>query len=190
MSEPTLFPTDAKAVSVTVEGHPDGWVSPRGVRAQVAPDGTTRLVIYVPPAELPTVHGRLLDALGASLSVRYLRLTDRLKGQLPKPETYVRMDAPAAEVRAAFDEAADLVWRDGRHQLWVRGAFGEQVVLDELGVLYCYPDDPAFREALADLPETAAVGMDGRDYVRVQFVAEADAQESAMRARLAMQKWG
>ena len=190
MSQDEAFSSVAKAVSVTVEGQPDGWTSPRGVRVQVAPDGKTRLVIYVPPEELRAVHERLLEALGSPLSVRYLRLTDRTKGQLPKPETFVRMDAPASDVRAAFAEAADLVWRDGRHQLWVRGPFGEQVVLDELGVLYCYPDDPAFREALDGLPETSTVGMDGRDYVRVQFLAEADAQETALRERLSLQKWG
>jgi hypothetical protein len=190
MSDTAPFPSSAKAVSVTVEGQPDGWESPRGVRAQVAPDGQTRLVVYVPPEELRAVHGRLLEALGGPLSVRYLRLTDRRTGQLPKPENHVRMDAPAPDVRAALDASADLVWRDGRHQLWLRGPFGEQVVLDELGVLYCYPDDPAFREALADIPETTATGMDGRDYVRVQFLAEADGQEAALFAALSMQKLG
>lgn len=190
MSDAPTFPSSAKAVSVTVEGHPDGWQSPRGLRAQTAPDGNTRLVVYVPPDELRSVHERLIEALGGPISVRYLRLTDRTKGQLPKPVTYVRMDAPVADVRAALADAEALVWRDGRHQLWLRGRFGEQVVLDELGVLYCYPDDPSFREALADLPETTAVGMDGRDYVRVQFLPEADAQEEALIARLSMQKWG
>jgi hypothetical protein len=190
MSDAAVFPASAKAVSVTVEGQPDDWRSPRGFRVQVAPDGNTRIVAYVPPDELRSVHERLIDALGGAVSVRYLRLTDRTKGQLPKPETYVRMDAPAAEVRAALADADALVWRDGRHQLWLRGRFGEQVVLDELGVLYCYPDDPAFREALGALPETTAVGMDGRDYVRVQFLPEADAQEATLIARLSMQKWG
>ena len=67
--------------------------------------------------------------------------------QLPgKPVTFVAMDLPADRVRAALGERPTLLWADGRHQLWLRGRFGEQVVLDELGVLYCYPDDPAFRD--------------------------------------------
>ena len=180
----------AKAASVTVEGNPDGFVPPRSYRAQVAPDGSTRLVISVPPAELPAVHRRLLDALGAQLSIRYLRLTDRRTGQLPKAESWVRMDLPAPQVLAALEASPRLVWEDGRHQLWLRGAFGEQVVLDELGVLYCYPDDPAFREALGDLPLSDAVGLDGRDYVKVQFLSEADAEETAFRERLNLVKMG
>jgi hypothetical protein len=179
-----------KASSVTVEGHPDGWVPPRSYRAQVAPDGATRLVVSVPLEELRAVHLRLLEALGSPLGVRYLRLTDRRSGQLPKPENLVRMDVPATEVVAALDASAGLVWHDGRHQLWVRGAYGEQVVLDELGVLYCYPDDPAFREALGDLPCTDALGMDGRDYVKVGFLQEADAEEARLIEVLRMVKLG
>ncbi len=179
-----------KAASVTVEGHEDGFVPARGYRVQVAPDGATRLVVSVPPAELRDVHLRLVDALGGPLSVRYLRLTDRTKGQLPKPESWVRMDAPPAQVVSALDAAARLVWEDGRHQLWLRGPFGEQVVLDEMGVLYCYPDDPAFRTALGDLPEHTVVGMDGRDYVKVHFHAEADAQEQSLREALGLVKVG
>jgi hypothetical protein len=183
----TLTP---KATSVTIEGNLDGYLPPRSYRAQVAPDGSTRLVVSVPPAELPAVHRRLLEALGAQLSLRYVRLTDRRTGQLPKGENWVRMDLPAGQVLAALDAAPRLVWEDGRHQLWMRGAFGEQVVLDELGVLYCYPDDPAFREALGELPLSDALGMDGRDYVKVQFLSEADAEETALLERLNLVKMG
>jgi hypothetical protein len=180
----------AKAASVTREGEPDGWVPPRSYRAQVAPDGTTRLVVSVPPDEVRAVHLRLLEVLGSPVSIRYLRLTDRQTGQLAKPENHVRMDAPAPVVRSALEANAALVWHDGRHQLWARGAFGEQVVLDELGVLYCYPDDPAFREALVDIPLSDAVGMDGRDYVRVGFLSEADAEERALLAALGATRLG
>lgn len=178
-----------KATSVTVTGQPDGWVAPRSFRAQQAPDGMTRLVISVPPEELPAVHLRLLDRLEAPWSVRYLRLTDRQKGQLPKPENWVRMDAPPEAVRTALSARPGLVWHDGRHQVWIRGRMGDQVVLDELGVLYCYPDDPAFREALTGLPEGSAVGMDGRDYVRVELLAEADAEEASLMQELSLQRW-
>lgn len=178
-----------KAESVTKEGQPDGWTPPRGFRAQVAPDGTTRLVASVPSAELADLHLRLLGVLGARLGVRYVRLTDRKKGQLPQPESFVRMDVPAERVLAALRARPELVWHDGRHQLWVRGVYGEQVVLDELGVLYCYPDDPSFRDALGDLPESKALGMDGRDYVKVGFLAEADAQEASLIEELGLQAW-
>ena len=65
-------------------------------------------------------------------------------------------------------------------------------MLDELGVLYTYPDDPAFRDALdgLDLPLGAVIGLDGRDYVRVQFLAEADAQEVGLIAGLGMRRVG
>ena len=57
-----------------------------------------------------------------------------------------------------------------------------QWLLDELGVLYTYPDDLAFRDALdaLGLPLTNDVGIDGRDYVKVQFLAEADAEEAQL----------
>jgi hypothetical protein len=180
----------AKAASVTKEGQPDGWSAPRSMRLQTAPDGSTRLVVSVPAEELRATHLRLMDALGSPISVRYVKLTDRARGQLPKPESFVRMDAPAPLVREALEACGKLVWHDGRHQLWIRGAFGEQLVLDELGVLYCYPDDPAFRVALEDVPLSSEVGLDGRDYVKVNFLAEADSEERDLIERLALQKWG
>jgi hypothetical protein len=179
-----------KATSVTVEGHPDAWQSPRSYRAQVAADGVTRLVVYVPSEELAATHLALLAVLDGPLGVRYLKLTDRAVGQLPKQETWVRMEIAPDVVRRALVERPALVWHDGRHQLWVRGKFGDQVVLDELGVLYCYPDDPAFRAALGTLPESKDVGMDSRDYVRVSFLAEAVAEEAALLETLGLQRWG
>jgi hypothetical protein len=178
-----------KAVSVSKSGEPDGWVPSRSFRAQVAPDGTTRLVIGVPPDELASTHLALVRALGSPVSLRYVRLTDRQKGQLPQPESFVRMDLPADTLLAALAARPALFWGDGRHQTWIRGRFGEQVVLDELGVLYCYPDDPSFRDALGDLPESKAVGMDGRDYVKVNFLAEADAQEASLLSELGLVPW-
>jgi hypothetical protein len=131
----------------------------------------------------------MLAPLEAPWSVRYLKLTDRQSGQLAKPETWVRMDVRPDLVLAAMDAAERLIWHDGRHQLWIRGRMGDQVVLDELGVLYAYPDDPAFRAALAHLSESSAVGMDGRDYVRVELLAEADAEERSFIQALSLQPW-
>lgn len=179
-----------KALSVTVTGEPDNWVAPRSFRAQVAPDGQTRLVIYVPQDELPALHLRLIAAMGDEVGVAYVQLTDRKVGKPhPAPVRYLGLGQPTARVVAALQERAALIWHDGRHQLWVRGVYGDQVVLDELGVLYCYPDDPSFREVLAGLPERSTLGMDSRDYVKVSFVAEADAQEQSLFEALNMVRW-
>lgn len=182
-----------KAHAVREDGTPDGWTPTRSYRAQVAPDGATRLVISVPVEQLAEVHLALLGVLGERLSVRYLQLTDRAVGQLPKPVSHVAMSLPAADVEGALRAASRLVWHDARHQLWIRGDRSEdQVVLDELGVLYTYPDDVAFRDALEarGVPLTADVGLDGRDYVKVQFLSEADAEEAALLRTLGMRRIG
>ena len=183
--------TPPKASSVLADGQPDTWISPRCWRAQVAPDGSTRIVVYVPAEELPDWHLRLIQAMGAPFGVAYMQLTDRRVGSPhPVPQRYVGIEQPAEKVVEALKQAGDLIWYDGRHQIWVRGAFGEQVVLDELGVLYCYPDDPSFRDALLELPESTATGMDSRDYVKVHFRAEADAQELQLIQALHLTKVG
>jgi hypothetical protein len=180
---PSIRPSLPKAQSVREDGTPDAWTPPNGYRAQVAPDGATRLVISVGAEQLPAAHLALLGVLGDRLSIRYVQLTDRAVGQLPKAVSWVGMVLPADKVLEALHAARRLVWEDGRHQLWIRGeAHGEQVVLDELGVLYTYPDDVGFRDALdaLGLPLTNDVGIDGRDYVKVQFLAEADAEEAQL----------
>lgn len=181
-----------KAISVTAQGEPDGWLPTPGFRAQQAPDGNTRLVASVGPDALSAVHIGLLKVLGSPLDVRYVQLTDRATGQLAKPVSWVGMGLPAERVAAVFDANPQLIWGDARHQLWVRGPHGDSVVLDELGVLYTYPDDPAFRDALgeAGLPLSEAVGLDGRDYVKVQFLSEADAQEQAIISALGLRQIG
>ncbi|MSQ03905.1 MAG: hypothetical protein EXR71_18795 [Myxococcales bacterium] len=180
-----------KAQSVTVAGEPDGFVPPRAWRLETFPDGHTRLVISVPWAELQTTHLALLDTLTAPLGVRYVQLTDRATGQLPTPQGRVAMGLSKGRVRAAMQARPTLLWSDGRHQLWLRGELGETVILDELGLLYASPDDPAFRDALAALaiPEATVPTLDKRDYVRVSFLAEADAEEASLWQDLNMLKW-
>lgn len=187
LSLPDLPP---KAASVDTKGNPDGWAAPRGWRPQVAPDGSTRLVVNVPSSELPALHLALLGALSAPVSIRYVQLTDRRGGgALPKPKSFVATDLPPERVREELCARPTLVWFDGRHQLWLRGRFGEQVVLDELGVLYLYPDDPSFRDVLSALPEEHRVGLDGRDYVRVELHAAADAEEQGLVEALGLREW-
>lgn len=178
-----------KAESVAVDGQPDGWFPPRAWRLQVAPDGGTRLVVSLPSHELGSMHLALLRGMEGPLGVRYLRLTDRVKGQLPAPESYVRMDIDAGALIALIAARPALFCHDGRHQTWIRGKYGEQVVLDELGMLYCYPDDPSFRATLAAIPEADAVGMDTRDYVKVNFAVEADEQERTFLAEARLTPW-
>ncbi len=180
-----------KARSVTATGEPDGYTPPRTFRGDVFPDGHTRLVVSVPPGELRAVHLALFDMLEGPLGVRYVRLTDRKTGQLPAPEGRVSMGVDKGRARAALTERPALVWGDGRHQLWLRGQLGETVILDELGLLYCSPDDPAFRDVLTSLgiPESDAPMMDKRDYVQVNFSVDADAQEESLWEELKMLKW-
>lgn len=180
-----------KARSVTTTGEPDGFSPPRAFRADVFPDGHTRLVVSVPPGELQATHLALLDVLEGPLGVRYVRLTDRKTGQLPSPEGRVAMGVDKPRARAALVSRAALIWGDGRHQLWLRGELGETLILDELGLLYCSPDDPAFRDALTALliPEADVPMMDKRDYVQVSFLAEADAQEESLWDDLKMLRW-
>ena len=99
------------------------------------------------------------------------------------------VDLPVEKVLAAFGEAETLLYRDGRHQTWVRGALGEQLILDELGLIYVYPDDVGLRDVLgaSGVPEGGAQTMLERDYVRVELHAEADGQEQALIASLGLQ---
>lgn len=123
--------------------------------------------------------------------MRYLQLTDRKRGQLPTPEGHVAMDVAAERVVAAVNSRRELIYGDGRHQLWLRGPLGESVILDENGVIFLSPDDPSFRDALLDLdvPESSAGTLEKRDYVRVNFLSAADAQETSLWAELNMLRW-
>ena len=184
-----------KAQIVTQSGEADPRPLPRGWRVTTFPDGTTQLAVSVPAGELPGVHQALLGSLGKELGLMYLRLTDRQLGQLAKPERRVAMHLPPERVLSAINARSTLVYEDGRHQLWARGGMGEQVVLDELGVVYCYPDDPSFRDVmsalnLSETSEPMACDEAHFPYVRVNFHAEADAQETSLWDDLHMVKWG
>lgn len=181
-----------KALSVTREGQPDGFVPPAVLVPQVLDGGYTRLLVSVPPEGLVALHQELLSLLTPPWKVLYVRLTDRAVGQLEKPQQLVGVDLGPAAVMAALEECKELIYEDGRHQLWVRGHRGEQVVLEELGVIYVYPDDPASREVCERhglVEQVRVTTMADRDYVQVNFLAEADAQEDRLRFRLGLQSW-
>lgn len=186
------MPRAPKAQSVDQQGRPDGFEPPAVYVPQVLEGGYTRLVASCPPDRLAALHRDLVAALAGPLKVLYVQLTDRQQGQLPKPIQRVGVDLEPGTVLAALSELEDLVYWDGRHQLWIRGAMGEQVVLEELGVVYTYPDDPSFREICARhglREDPRAVTMAERDYVQVSFLAEADAQEARLVWTLGLQEW-
>ena len=180
-----------KAQSVTKQGAADGYVSPMAYKGQVLDGGYTRLEISSPPAKLPIVHRALARLLSAPLKIRYVRLTDRKKGQLPKPESYVAVELPKERIEQALSMFEKLLYQDGRNQLWLLGLNEEQLILDELGMIYVYPDDFAFRDALEKLGwvEANHQSMADRDYVRVNFSVEADEQEQSLLQSLGMIRW-
>ncbi len=180
-----------KARAVDEQGRLLDQSQPTRFLAEAAPDGTTRLAVAVPAERLQAVHAAMVDLLQAPLGVLYVQLVDRQAGQQhEEPKRFVGVDLQPASVHEAIASAAGLVYGDGRHQLWVKGARGAQIILDELGMIWTYPDDPSFREALARLgvDEGDAPSIGEADYVRVELVAEADVQEAALIARLGLQE--
>lgn len=189
MSESVLPP---KAESVTREGQPDGFVPDRFFRPEVLQGGMTRLVVSVPLDDLEAVHTALVRLLEPPLKLLYVQLTDRVRGvQLPKPIQRVAVELPRTRVMEALETYRRLLYHDGRHQLWVRGNSGEQVVLEEIGQVYVYPDDFSFRDALLaqGVPEGDGAELGTRDYVRVTFDARCDAEEAALISELHLIEW-
>jgi len=181
-----------KAQSVTREGEPDGFVPHSFHQPQVLQGGFTRLLVSVPQAHLETVHRALIAALEPPLKVAYQQLTDRRAGiQLPKPRSLVAVELPRDRVLAALERYRRLVYHDGRHQLWIRGAAGEQVVLEEVGVIYVYPDDPSFRSVLvaAGVAEGEGETLAERDYIKVTFDAACDTEEDLLQHELGLVPW-
>lgn len=177
-----------KATSVSAEGVDDGFVPEAGWEAEMTPRGDTRLVASVPHGDLPAVHAALIGALAPPLGFLYRQEVDRKN---PKPQgaparDLVALDLSPERVLGALAAAAPLVYGDARCEVWIRGRMGEQVVLDHDGLLYAYPDDPAFRDALAaaGVPGRDVVTMAERDYVKHWFHAENDAVEDALLADL------
>lgn len=165
---------------------------PACYRLQVLPGGITRLAASAPPGELEAVHRALVAALEPPLKLLYVRLTDRASGQLPKPEHLVAVGLSRDRVLDALARFRRLIYHDGRNQVWVRGARTDQVVLEEIGAIYVYPDDPLFRDVLEDcglVESDQGETMADRDYVKVNFLAEADAEEAALIADLGLVRW-
>lgn len=182
---------NAKASSCLETGELDGWEVTPGYVGEMETSGSTRLCATVGEDDLARVHRALLDTLKPPFGVLYRQKVDRLD---PKPQGHPGRDFVSLEVApdrlfAALEHAQTLHYRDARGELWVRGGLGEQVVLDQDGTLYVYPDDPAFRDALegAGLEEQKElVTLEQRDYVRHWFRAPADAEETAFLAAVGL----
>ncbi|MCB9766094.1 MAG: hypothetical protein H6739_40335 [Alphaproteobacteria bacterium] len=187
-----------KATSVTEAGKPDGYAVPELFRGEVSPDGRTRLAVCAPPERLAVIHRALVEALEAPLSVMYVQRVDRRAGRNleesgGKPRRYLSVDIPAERVLSVFDRCRTLLYQDGRHQTWVRGAMREQLILEYDGMLFLYPDDLSFRDVLHGLgvrEDAKAQAIGDRDYVKVNFQATADPEEARLMAELRLQEYG
>lgn len=183
--------TTPKATSVTEKGEPDGFEIALGWDRQVANEGDTRLLISAPTADLQRVHLALLEALGRPLAVLYRRCVDRKapRDNGTPPDDFLAHELTLEQVQSALRTAGDLVWHDARCEVWVRGLMGEQIVLDQDGLLYAYPDDPSFREVLDRLavPQVPDVPvLLDRDYVKHHFHAVCDDLEDQLIRELFM----
>lgn len=177
-------PHPAKAISVTAEGEPDGFVPAPGWWSERGPQGVTRLVVSAPPDRLAAAHHRLLAVLRSPLGFLYRQVVDRRnpRPQEEPPRDLVALEVPADVLLDALARSSRLVYHDARAEYWVRGADGDQVILDGDGLIYAYPDDPAFRDALdaVGLPEGKVTTLQERDYVKHWFHGEGDSQEDAL----------
>ena len=74
--------------------------------------------------------------------------------------------------------------------LYLAWKYGSQF-LDELGMIYIYPDDFLFRDCLDSLGwvEAAHESMASRDYVKVNFSSIADEEEQLLLQSLGMVRW-
>ncbi len=182
----------AKAASVDEQGNPDGFMPASFFKPEVLQGGMSRLVVSLAAVDLERVHHALIQALEPPYKVLYVKMVDRAAGtQLPKPERRVAVEIPRDRLMRNLMRYRKLVYTDGRHQLWVRGAQGEQLILEENGVVFIYPDDFLFRDVLQaqGLGEGDGQTMADRDYLRVNFDAACDAMEAGLIDTLHMLPW-
>ena len=180
-----------KAQSVTEAGMPDGFIPPMAYHPQILDGGYTRLEISSPPDRLRIAHQTLVKCINGPFKVRYVQMTSRANGQLPKPKSYVGVEISQARLLQALDAYGPLLYHDGRCQIWILGAMNEQLVIDEIGMMYLYPDDPSFQHALSQLGwhNMSHQSMASRDYVRVNFLSEADSLEMSLIQSLGLVEW-
>lgn len=177
-----------KAESVHEDGTSDGWTPVPGFLRDVGPDGQTQVVVSVPLAMLAAVHAALVGTLAEPISLLYRQIVDR-RNPGPNgapPRDFVAVDLRLPDVLAALAKFDDLVYHDARCQIWVRGSMGEQVVLDDEGLVFCAPDDPVFEDVLVGfgLPPELSDTIKERNYPKHWFHGACDAQEEGLIAAL------
>ena len=181
-----------KASSVNQQGEADGFTPPTSFCPRILQGGFTRLEVSSPANKLGMIHKELVKNISFPCKLRYLKLTDRQTGQqLQEPKSFVAVDISKARIMQALEDFTELFYFDGRHQLWIQGAKEEQIILDELGMIYVYPDDFLFRDILMKLgwPEVKQDSMADRDYVQVSFMATADIQEDSLLQSFGLVEW-
>jgi hypothetical protein len=181
-----------KATSVTAEGRADGYTPPLAYYRQVFPGGSTRVVVSAPAGDLARVHRALVSALAAPLGILWRQKIDRRN---PRPEgapprDHVALELSVEEVLSALATCELLLYHDARGELWIRDRFDAQIVLDDDGLIFAYPDDPTVRDALDALgvEEREVKTIADRDYVKHWYRAQADAQEDELVLILGMQR--
>ncbi len=185
------MPVDGpKAMSVSHDGEPDGWEQPLGWYAEITPHGDTRLTVAAPPGALGRTHLALVKAMASPVSVLYRQKVDRRepRPQSAPPRDFVAREVPLEKVLEVVEATSELLHHDARCELWLQGALGERLVLDEDGVIYVYPDDPSFRDALAaaEVGEADVDLISDRDYVKHWFHAACDRLEDEIIDRLGL----
>lgn len=176
--------TQPRATSVTEAGEPDGFESTTAWWPDHDPEFGTRLVISVSDADRARVHLALAKGLGERIGVLYRRHVDRLKPRPngSPPEDFVGLEIPRAHLISVLEKVGDVVYSDARAEFWLRGQLGEQLIMDQDGMLFCYPDDVAFRDALKaeGVPEGEVKTISDRDYVKHWYHAPNDAAERSL----------
>ncbi len=184
--------TPAKALSVDKLGQPDGFVPASFYKPEVLHGGFTRVSVSVPPDGLEAVHKALVKAMSPPFKLLYRQLTDREQGvQLQKPKDLVAVELGMDKLLGVLERYRALIYEDGRHQLWLRSSLDEQVVLEEIGMIYIYPDDLLFRDVLGahGIGQGAGASMADRDYIRVRFDAANDEEEAGIIQELNLVHW-
>ena len=185
-----------KATSVKVDGTPDDFQIPLAYHGEAEPGGATRLVVSVPTDRLAEVHRALIGNLKGPFGLLYRQKIDRravAQGKTPNqglpPTDRVALELEPERLFAALNDHAPLIYHDARHEFWVRGDQGAQVIMDDDAIVYCYPDDPSFRDILEALgvAERPEQNVSNRDYVKHWFLAEADGHEDGLIADLGLQ---
>ena len=180
----------AKAESVDAQGQPDGWKPMAGFVRDVGAQGRTQLVVSAPTGFLLDIHLQLVGELQAPLGFLYRQVVDRRDpGPVGGPaRDFVALELTHTLVRETLIKYSDLFHHDARCEIYVRGALGEQIVLDQDGMLFCQPADPVFEDTLlasgfiADISTTIA----DRDYVKHWFHHRNDALEDELIANLGL----